>query len=67
VFVIVTTGLNGAKTELARVERNPEPIAKAARLKQMRVGSRTIRQYLKVEIVEMNPATGDATPTKKAA
>jgi len=53
VFVIITTGLNGAKTELARVEHNPEPIAKFARLKRMRVGTRTIRQYLKVEIVEV--------------
>ena len=52
-FVIITTGLNGAKTELARVEHNPEPIAEVARLKRMRVGTRTIRQYLKVEIAEV--------------
>ena len=52
-FAIITTGLNGAKTELARVEHNPEPIAKAARLKRMSVGTRTIRQYLRVEIVEV--------------
>ena len=52
-FVIITTGLNGAKTELARVEHNPEPIAKALRLKRTRVGTRTIRQYLKVEIAEV--------------
>jgi len=51
VFVIITTGLNGAKTEVARVEHNPEPIAKALRLKRMRVGTRTIRQYLKVEVL----------------
>jgi len=53
VFKIITTGLNGAKTELARVEHNPEPIAKAARIKRIRVGTRSIRQYLKVEIVEV--------------
>jgi hypothetical protein len=53
VFVIITTGLNGAKTELARVEHNPEPIADAARLKRMCVGKRTMRQYVMVEIVEV--------------
>ena len=51
-FVIITTGLNRAKTELAHVEHNPEPIARAARLKR-NVGRRTIRQYLKVEIAEV--------------
>jgi hypothetical protein len=52
-FVIITTGLNGAKTELASVGHNPEPIAEAARLKRIRVGKRTIRQYPKVEIAEV--------------
>src|SRR5262249_55024975 len=36
-FLIITTGLNGAKTELCRVERNAEPIAEAARRKRIRV------------------------------
>jgi len=52
-FVIIATGLDGSRTELASVERNPEPIAKAVRLKRIRVGARTTKQYLKVEIVEV--------------
>jgi hypothetical protein len=54
-FVIVTTGLNGAKTELCRVERNAEQIAEAARRKRIRIGERTIKQYVDVRIVELEP------------
>ena len=56
-FVIITTGLNGAKTELCRVERNAEQIAEAARNKSIRVGKkrRTIKQYLNVQVVELEP------------
>jgi hypothetical protein len=59
-FVIVVTGLDGTQTKLASVEHNPEPIAKAARLKRMRVGTRTIRRYLKVEISEVKREAADA-------
>jgi hypothetical protein len=52
-FLIITTGLNGAKTELCRVERNAEQIAKAARRKRIRIGKRTTRQYLNVQIIEL--------------
>ena len=54
-FLIITTGLNGAKTELCRVERNAEQIAEAARRKRIRVGKRTTKQYLDVQIVELEP------------
>jgi hypothetical protein len=54
-FVIVTTGLNGAKTELCRVERNAEPIAEAARHKRIRIGTRTIKQYVDVQVIELGP------------
>jgi hypothetical protein len=52
-FVIITTGINGAKTELCRVERNAEQIAQAARNKCLRIGKRKIKQYLNVEVVEL--------------
>jgi transcription initiation factor TFIIIB Brf1 subunit/transcription initiation factor TFIIB len=56
-FVIITTGLNGAKTELCRVERNAEQIAEAARNKRIHIGKkrRTIKQYLNVQVVELEP------------
>jgi hypothetical protein len=54
-FVIVTTGLNGAKTELCRVERSAEQIAEAARRKRVRIGERTIKQYIDVQVVELEP------------
>ena len=54
-FLIITTGLNGATTVLCRVERNAEQIAEAARRKRIRVGTRRVRQYLDVQIVELEP------------
>ena len=54
-FLIITTGLNGAKTMLCRVERNAEQIAEAARSKRIRVGGRTTKQYLDVQIVKQEP------------
>jgi hypothetical protein len=59
-FVIVVTGLDGTQTKLASVERNPGPIAKAARLKRIRTGTRTIRQYINVEISEVKRGAADA-------
>jgi hypothetical protein len=54
-FLIVTTGLNGAKTELCRVERNAEQIAEALRRKRIRIRERTTKQYLAVQIVKQEP------------
>jgi hypothetical protein len=51
-FLIITTGLNGTKTVLCRVERNAEQIAEAAQRKRIRVGKRTTKQYLDVQIIE---------------
>ena len=53
--LIITTGLNGAKTELCRVERNAEQIAEAVRRKRIRIGKRTTKQYLDVQIVRQEP------------
>jgi hypothetical protein len=54
-FVIITTGINGAKTELCRVERNAEQIAEAARNKRIRIGERKMKQYIDVKVVELEP------------
>jgi hypothetical protein len=54
-FLIITTELNGAKTELCRVERNAEQIAEAARNKCFRIGKRKTKQYIDVKIVELEP------------
>ena len=54
-FLIITTGLNGAKTEFCRVERNAEQIAEVLRRKRIRVGKRRTKQYLDVQIVEQEP------------
>jgi hypothetical protein len=54
-FLIITTGLNGAKTELCRVERNAEQIAETLRSKRIRIGKRTTKQYLDVQIVKQEP------------
>jgi hypothetical protein len=54
-FLIITTGINGAKTELCRVERNAEQIAEVARRKRIRVGKRTRKQYLDVQVIEQEP------------
>jgi hypothetical protein len=53
--LIITTGLNGAKTELCRVEHNAEQIAEAVRRKRIRIGKRTTKQYLDVQIIELEP------------
>ena len=54
-FVIVVTGRNGSRTELCRVRSNPEAVAEGARRKRIRVGKRTTKQYLDVQIVELEP------------
>jgi hypothetical protein len=51
--LIITTGLNGAKTELCRVDPNAEQIAKALQHKRIRIGKRTTKQYLDVQIIEL--------------
>ena len=54
-FAIVVTELSGNKTELCRVGSNPEAVAEGARRKRIRVGKRTTKQYLDVQIVELEP------------
>jgi hypothetical protein len=54
-FVIITTGIDGTKTELCRVERNAEQIAEAARNKCLCIGKRKMKQYIDVKIVELEP------------
>ena len=54
-LLIITTGLNGAKTQFCRVESNAEQIAEVLRRKRIRVGKRTTKQYLDVQIVQLEP------------
>ena len=54
-FAIVVTELSGNKTELCRVGSIPEAVAEGARRKRIRVGKRTTKQYLDVQIVELEP------------
>jgi len=50
--IIVTDSRTGNKLELCRVGTNPEPVAKAARLKTYRMGRRDHRCYSNIEIIE---------------
>ena len=54
-FAIFVTERSGNKTELCRVRSNPEAVAEGARRKRIRVGKRTTKQYLDVQIVELEP------------
>jgi hypothetical protein len=56
--IIVTDSRTGNKLELCRVGTNPEPVAKAVRLKTYRIGKRCYRAYSNVEIIEAQRECG---------
>jgi hypothetical protein len=64
-YAIIVTGLDGSQTELCHVQTNPETVARAARKKKLRIGSRTMPQYRNVEIKEVHPHQEEAPPPQR--
>ena len=57
--IVVTDARTGNKLTLCRVGTNPEPVAKAARLKVYKVGKRKARLYSDVEVKPVKSASHD--------